>query len=188
MYDWLTDALDESTCVVTANRRLALELHAAWSAHQVAAGAGAWRTPAIQPWSTWLGVLLAGSQEQDAAPTRINAHQSQVLWERCLRKELGDEAVGLPSLVRAARDTWQRLAEARVSIREVARTAQSEDQRLYAAAAGRYLAILENEHWIDDAGLAEQALGLVRAGQAGLAKRYVFAGFDRERAAVIAMQ
>jgi probable DNA repair protein len=188
MYDWLKDALDESTCVVTANRRLAHELHDAWSAHQVASGAGAWRTPPIQPWSTWLGIVLAGSRVQDAAPTRINAHQSQVLWERCLRKELGDDAIGLPSLVRIARDTWQRLADACVSIREVARTAQSEDQRLYAAAAGRYQAILENEHWVDDAGLAGEALGLIRARQIKLASRYVFAGFDRERAAVTAMQ
>ncbi len=188
MYDWLKDALDESTCVVTANRRLAHELHGAWSTHQVASGAGAWRTPAIHPWSAWLGILLAASRNLSVAPTRINAHQSQVLWERCLRKELGDDAIGLPSLVRIARETWQRLADACVSIREVARSALSDDQRLYAAAAGRYQAILENEHWVDDAGLAEQVLGLVRTGQIPLASRYVFAGFDRERAVVAALQ
>ncbi|HSG96504.1 MAG TPA: hypothetical protein VLA11_00755, partial [Woeseiaceae bacterium] len=188
MYDWLQDALDESTCVVTANRRLAHELQSAWSAHQVASGAGAWRTPLIQPWSAWLGILLAASRNQGVAPTRINVHQSQVLWERCLRKELGDDAVGLPSLVRIARDTWQRLADARVSIREVARTARSDDQRLYAVAAGRYQAILENEHWVDDAGLAGHALDLLHSGQIPLASRYVFAGFDRKRAVVAALQ
>ena len=90
MYDWLHDALDESTCVVTANRRLARELHNSWSAHKLAEGAAAWRTPDIQPWTSWLGAMLASSRRQDGIPTRINAHQSQLLWERCLRKELDD--------------------------------------------------------------------------------------------------
>ena len=188
MYDWLHDALDESTCVVTANRRLARELHNSWSAYKIAEGAAAWRTPSIQPWNTWLGAVLASALRQDGVPTRINAHQSQVLWERCLRKELGDDVSGFPALVRLARDTWQRLADACVSIQEVARTAYSDDQRLYAAAAGRYLSVLENEGWVDDAGLAEHVLCLLRSEGVPLQKRYVFAGFDRPRAAVTAVQ
>ena len=188
MYTWLQSALDDSTCIITANRRLARELQSAWGEFQIAGGAAAWRTPDIQPWQSWLAGQLAAADSRADIPTRINTHQSQVLWERCLRKELGDSVSGVPALVRLARDTWQRLADARVSIREVARSAQSEDQRLYAAAAGRYLAILEREHWIDDAGLAAQVLELTDAGQVSLFKRYVFAGFDRARPAVTALQ
>ncbi len=188
MHDWLQDVLDDSTCVVTANRRLARELQLTWGRLQVEKGEGAWRTPEIRPWQGWLAGLLASADSQVDLPTRINAHQSQVLWERCLRKELGDDASGLPSLARLARDTWQRLADARVSIRAVARAAQSEDQRLYAAAAGRYLAVLEHEHWIDDAGLAAVALGLIEEGRIALDERYVFVGFDRVRPAAKALQ
>jgi probable DNA repair protein len=188
MYDWLTDALDDGTCIVTANRRLSRELQTAWGAIQLAAGETAWRTPDIQAWQGWLGSVAATAEKQGDVPTRINAHQSQLLWERCLRKELGEGATGLPSLVRLSRDTWQRLADARVSIREVARSAKNEDQRLFASAAGRYSAVLENEGWVDDAGLAALALEVIVAKRVTPKKRYVFAGFDRVRPAMTALQ
>ena len=188
MYDWLQAALDNDSTIVTANRRLARELRNAWNAQQLARGTGAWRTPEILQWQAWLAAVVAGAGNRADLPTRINAHQSQVLWERCLRKELGSDITGLPVLVRLARDTWQRLTDARVSIREVARAARTDDQRLYAAAAGRYLAVLENEAWVDDAGLAALALDLVKAGRISPGGRFVFAGFDRHRPSMTALQ
>ena len=188
MYDWLQDALDDSSCLVTANQRLARDLKRTWGAQQVAAGVSAWRTPDVQPWRQWVGTLVRSAEGRTGLPTCINTHQSRLLWERCLRKELGDSVSGLPALVRLARDTWQQLADWRVSIRELARTAQSQDQRLYAAAAGRYLAVLERERWVDDAGLPALALELLGAGHAVPRSRYVFAGFDRLRPAVTALQ
>ena len=188
MYDWLQAALENDSTIVTANRRLARELQNAWNARQFACGAGAWRTPEIRPWQVWLAALVASAGSRADLPTRINAHQSQVVWERCLRKELGDAITGLPVLVRLARDAWQRLADARVSIRDVARAARTDDQRLYAATAGRYLAVLENEAWVDDAGLAALALDLVISGVVAPAGRFVFAGFDRNRPSMTALQ
>ena len=188
MYDWLRDALDDATCIVTANRRLSRDLQTAWGAIQVAAGETAWRTPDIQAWQSWLGSIAASAEKQGDVPTRINAHQSQLLWERCLRKELGERATGLPSLVRLSRDTWQRLADARVPIREVARSAKNDDQRLFASAAGRYTGVLEKERWVDDAGLAGLALELVAAKRVTLKRRYIFAGFDRIRPSITALQ
>ena len=188
MYEWLQGALDDSSCLVTANQRLARDLKRTWGAQQVASGVSAWRTPDIQPLRQWLGTLVESAEGQARLPTTINSHQSRLLWERCLRKELGDSVSGLPALVRLARDTWQQLADWKVSIREVARTAHSQDQRLYAAAAGRYLAILEKENWVDDAGLPALALELLVAGHAVPRERYVFAGFDRLRPAITALQ
>ena len=188
MYEWLQDALDDSSCLVTANQRLARDLKQTWGAHQVASGTSAWRTPEIRPLRQWVAELVASSGDLASLPTVIDAHQSRLLWERCLRKELGDSVSGLPALVRLARDTWQQLADWQVSIRELARTAQSQDQRLYAAAAGRYLGILEREHWVDDAGLPALALELLSTGRAVPRKRYVFAGFDRLRPVVTALQ
>ena len=188
MYDWLDGTLDESTCLVTANRRLTRTLQEAWAASRVARGDTAWRTPDIRPWQAWLGDLIASADGQLSLPTRINAQQSQVLWERCLRKELDDATTGVPALVRLARNTWQRLADARVGIREVAKSALSDDHRLFAAAAGRYLAILENEAWVDDAGLGELALRLIRDQQVALQGRYVFAGFERPRPIMVQIQ
>jgi probable DNA repair protein len=59
---------------------------------------------------------------------------------------------------------------------------------LYAVAAGRYQAVLDNEGWVDDAGLAAQVDRLIHASGVPLDKRYVFAGFGRSRKAVSSIQ
>jgi probable DNA repair protein len=184
MYEWLTDALQGPSTVITANRRLARALHDEFARQQVRAGKQAWESPAIHSWQDWLDMLLLGATDQASLPTRITPHQSRLLWERCLSRETGVSRSGLAALVRLSRDAWQRLADWQVSIGEVARSAQSIDQRMFAAAAGRYLGILEREHWVDDAGLASLVDELIRTGRASSAGSVTFAGFDRERPVV----
>ncbi len=181
MYDWLNEALKDSSSVVTANRRLARILSKEHGAQKIASGLNAWRSPDIDAWQDWLIALIATAHDQKSLPTRITAQQSQWLWERCLRKELGESVSGLASLVRTSRDTWQRLADWQIPIAEVARSVLSADQRMYAVAAGRYLGILEREHWIDDAGMAGLALELIAQRRVALHPKYTFAGFDRRR-------
>ena len=142
MYEWLSDALQGPATVITANRRLARVLQQEYASRQVELEIGAWETPAILAWQDWLAVTVQGASGQAQLPARLNAHQSQLLWERCLQKELGESIVGISSLVRLAREAWQRMADWQVPIRDVARSAQNHDHRLFAAASGRYLAIL----------------------------------------------
>lgn len=181
MYDWLTAALANAGTVVTANRRLARILRGAYGEQQLRAGKQAWQSPDIDAWQDWLGSIVHAAEQQQSLPTRINQHQSQWLWERCLRKEIGASASGLVNLVRLSRDTWQRLADWQISISEVARSAQSTDQRMFASAAGRYLAMLDREHWVDDAGLAALVLELIDTRRTAAAAQITFAGFDRQR-------
>ena len=188
MYDWLGESLQGSGTVVTANRRLARVLRDEFGARQLSAGATAWRTPAIVAWQDWLVTVCNGARQQDVLPMRINAHQSQWLWERCLRKELGDADVGIANLVRQSRDAWQRLADWRVSIRELARSAQNREQRLFAAAAGRYLGLLQRENMVDGAGLGELVLDIVAGGRSRLQGRHTFAGFEQRRPIDAAVQ
>ncbi len=188
MYNWLSDALDNSGTVITANRRLARVLADEFAASQRAAGRKAWRSPALFTWQDWLADLLANATHQEGLPTRINAQQSQLLWERCLRKELDDTDSGISSLVRLSRETWQRLADWRVSIGDVARLAANDDQRMFAKVAGRYLGLLEHEDWIDDAGIGELVLRQIVAGRLQFHGNYTFVGFERERPIVMAVQ
>lgn len=188
MYDWLTDALDNSGTIVTANRRLARVLADEFSTQQLAAGKTAWRSPSILTWQDWLDVLLENAGGQADFPTRLNLQQSQLLWERCLRKEIDDSSAGLSSLVRLSRDTWQKLADWQVTINEVARTTANDDQRMFASVAGRYLAILEHENWIDDAGTAALVLRQIAEGRVKFAGRHTFVGFERTRPVVAALQ
>lgn len=184
MYQWLPDALQGPSSVITANRRLARVLRGAFANQQLQADKLAWESPAIHSWQDWLENSMQGAMDQASLPTRINPHQSQLLWERCLNKEIGESLAGITSLVRLSQDAWCRLADWQVPIRDVARAAQSHDQRLFAAAAGRYLGILEREHWIDDAGLSRLVLELIESGRSICHGRVTFVGFDRERPAV----
>ncbi len=181
MYEWLPDALQGGSTVVTANRRLARTLRQEFAQQRLQAGELAWRSPDIHSWQDWLENLLQSAADQDALPTKINQHQSQILWERCLSAEVDESFPGLTGLVRISRDVWQRLADWHTGIREVARAAENNDQRLYARAAGRYVAMLEREQMVDDAGLAGLVLELLRGEQVSCATRITFAGFDRER-------
>jgi len=184
MYDWLVEALDESATVITANRRLARVLQQEYSRRQQDAGEVAWESPRIQAWPDWLDSALRDAAGQEGLPTRINHYHSTLLWERCLRKELGEDTSGVSNLVRLSRETWQRLSDWSVTIKEVARTAQSADHRIFAAASGRYLGILEHRNWVDDAGLASLVTDLIRQRQLVVRGRFTFAGFDRDKPAV----
>ncbi len=188
MYDWLSAAIADNGTVVTANRRLARVLSDAYAAEQLNAGSKAWRSPDICAWPDWLMSLSNGAINQDTLPTRINSYQSQILWERCLRQQIGESASGISTLVRLSRDAWQRLADWQVTIKDVARAAQSDDQKAFASVAGRYLGILEREQMVDDAGLGKLILGLISSQQLQLPARVTFAGFERDRPVILAIR
>ena len=179
MYDWLPDALRGASQVVTANRRLARELADAYGRMQLQAGRVAWRSPAINSWSDWVKEQVAAAEVWEPVPTQINAHQSRVLWERCLRREISDPLLNIGMLVRQSRESWTRLHEFGVELAEYSGAAQSKDQRIFAAAARSYQSILERENWVDSAGTPGVLTNLIAAGRLPLPDGLVFAGFDR---------
>jgi hypothetical protein len=179
MYDWLNEALQDSSQVVTANRRLARVLTKHYAEQQVASGLSAWRSPAIVSWQDWLQDLFAADELSRMLPTRLNSHQSRVLWERCLRREVSSPLLNIAALVRQAKDTWTRLHDFSVPLDEIDRTAQGRDQRIFASAANSYQSILARESWVDDAGLTGLAEQLVISGDISLSARITLAGFDR---------
>ncbi|MGB5719982.1 MAG: hypothetical protein WBM34_04745, partial [Woeseiaceae bacterium] len=94
MYQWLPDALQGPSTVITANRRLARILQGEFARQQVRRGIAAWESPAIYSWHDWLTRTLQSVPSQQELPTRLNAQQSQLLWERCLVKEIGEPLSG----------------------------------------------------------------------------------------------
>ena len=178
MYGWLPEVCDDASQVVTASRRLARLLTDEYNERQIASGRTAWLTPVITAWPDWQGRLLA-STSLDEQPARLNSHQSRVLWERILRREINDPLVNIAALTRHARDAWKRLHEWRVPFEECVAAASSRDQRLFAAAASRYRAHLAAENWIDDALLGSTVTEAVRAGSLAVPGRVWLAGFDR---------
>ena len=179
MYDWLTDALRGNSRVVTANRRLSRELAAAYSKLQVRDGRAAWRSPRISAWSDWLREQVAAAEISEPVPTQINAHQSRVLWERCLRREISDPLLNLGMLVRQSRESWIRLHEFEVALSDCETAAQGKDQKIFSAAARSYQSILDREDWIDEAGTAGLLANLITGNRAVVPESLLIAGFDR---------
>jgi probable DNA repair protein len=179
MYDWLNDALRESSQVITASSRLARFLKAEHSNQKLVAGERTWRSPAIQSWTDWLASLLASAENQVSLPTVINAYQSKCLWEQCLRREIGDPLINIAMLARQSRDSWMRLQEWRVPLRECQQQARNHDQEMFAIVASNYQSILDREGWVDESGFADLAIDLIGQKRVAVPDRVTIAGFDR---------
>lgn len=180
MYDWLKAALaDESSFVVTANRRLARTLVENYGQIQIDAGRKAWRRPPIYAWGDWLSVLLESAHHIDDLPIRINGEQSRVLWEQSLAVDVDDPLVSIGGLARMCRDTWLRLHQWRVPLIECQKRANGQDQRIFARAAGHYSERLSNENWIDDGQIPALLAALFTEGKINSIQHVVLAGFDR---------
>ena len=178
MYGWLSDTCDDTSHVVTANRRLARVLAAAYNEQQLAAGRSAWRTASIYSYPDWLTRIIATSDPGNA-PTRINAQQSRVLWERAIRGEISDPLVNVASLARQARDAWRRLHDWKVPLDELVASASGRDQRIFAQAAIAYGRFLDSNNWLDDTLLGSWFLRAVQGDRLQLPSRVTCAGFDR---------
>ena len=118
MYDWLDIALRDSSQVITASRRLARVLRKEYATQRVLAGDTVWPTPVIRAWTDWMADLISTHGDQNSLPTVISAHQSRILWERCLRREISDPLLNIGMLARQSRDAWSRLQEWRVTVAE----------------------------------------------------------------------
>ena len=179
LYDWLTDALQDSSHVLTASRRLARVLQLEYGAQQVATGKNAWRSPVILSLPNWLTEIIATSKDPQSLPTRINAHQGRMLWERCLRREINDPLLNIALLARQSMESWSRLHEWSVPLSDCADAAHGQDRRLFAQVAQNYQSILDRENWIDAAGLPRLATQLVSERSVVLPPAVTLAGFDR---------
>ncbi len=179
MTAWLADAVDAGAEIVTANRRLARHLGTLYGEQQAARGRSVWRTPAIHAWPDWLSRLIDRSGASADLPARISPAQSEILWERALRRQIEDPLVRTAWLVRQMREAWDRLCGWQVPLSECRRAARTADQHLFARAATDYTMLLVQDNWIDDAGSARLAMGLVCAGKVRVPARLVLTGFDR---------
>ncbi len=179
MYDWLDTALHDSSQVITASRRLARVLRKEYAAQRVLAGDTVWPTPVIQSWTDWTSELVSMHGDQNVLPIVITSHQSRILWERCLRREISDPLLNIGMLARQSRDAWNRLQEWRVSVADCQKHARNRDQRLFAAAANSYQSILEREAWVDETGMTNVAIELIRSKSVAIPRKLTLAGFDR---------
>jgi probable DNA repair protein len=177
MYQWLSEAVENNSIVITASRRLARILNSEYGEEQLTLGNKAWLSPNIRFLDDWLASTVNAAA--DALPIVLARHASGIIWERCLKEQAGASLLNIGGLVRQARQSWQRLHDWRVPLNEVATEARSQDEQLFAAAARKYQAILADNSWIDDAQVAGIVAGLIKSRAIPAPERVVYAGFDR---------
>lgn len=179
MYPWLTAAINDSTVIVTASRRLARELHRLHLRHMLESGHQTWRTAEIHFRGNWLDKLIDSANLNSPWPVRIDQASAGILWERCLARYARDPLLSMANVVRLARQAWQRLNEYAVPLEELSRFARSTDQEQFASAARTYHQTLVSNNWVDAALLPALVADAVGSGAIVAPDSVVFAGFDR---------
>ena len=184
MYSWLKDAITRDAVIITASRRLARELQAAYAGQQLQAGILSWATPSIFFWNDWCRRQLEAAAKPAELPLPVDNFSSSILWERCLNKHLPDGLPALSGVIRQARDGWQRLNDWKVPLAALLRSARSPDEQLFAAAAVDYQALLDASSWTDQHGVPRLVTRLLSEQRVRAPKQALFVGFDRFAPAV----
>ncbi|MDH3441808.1 MAG: hypothetical protein OEM63_13700, partial [Gammaproteobacteria bacterium] len=178
-YPWLEKQVSAGATIVTASRRLARDLVETYSARKITAGQAAWQTPPILYWPDWLSRTFMSVEDPSQAPRRLDPLSASILWERCLKGRVSEAVLSIGSVVRQSVQAWQRLGEWNVPVQAVVAAASTEDERLFAAAAADYLARLQENNWIDSAGMTAFVAGVLAVEPTLVPKRLAMAGFDR---------
>ncbi len=177
-YPWLADAVSVNATVITASRRLARELQAAFEQEQRRAGHRSWPTPHIEAFTDWLATALDGA-EQQGLQRLIDPAASGLLWERCLGETSRQDLLSTAGVLRHARQAWQRMHDWRIPVDTVTAAASSRDEHWFVRAASAYQNLLRAGGWIDQAQLTEYCADVLQGAQLAPGKRIYLAGFDR---------
>lgn len=179
-YSWLGEILARNDIhLVTANRRLARTLRLAHADQQLARGTEAWRSPPIYALPDWFALLLDKVDHIERRPLLLTGQQSRVIWEQSLRDELDDPFVNYSNLSRQCRDTWQRLQDWCVPLKDCESAARSHDQKTFVRAALRYQRQLNDHGWTDTARLPGHLAELICEGRLAVPGCLMLVGFDR---------
>lgn len=173
----LQEAAENKGIIITASRRLARALRSDYGQQQLARGHKAWLSPNIRYLDDWLASIL--NTTVGTLPVVLSSYASSIIWERCLQGQASDQLLNIAALVRQARQSWRRLHEWRVPLREVSAAARSLDEQLFASAARKYQATLADSDWIDGPQLTGFVSSLLEKHSIAAPKSVAHAGFDR---------
>ncbi len=178
-YSWLEPALaPEGAVILTANRRLARELRDAYNQQQVDAGRSAWPTPPVHFFRDWVKRQFDQYESADNRQV-LQGSAAALIWERCVRRHASETVLGATALARLAASTWRIVSDWRIPLESVVRSARTQDERLFAAAADDYRRALQQGGWIDEAGVADRVAELLRSGGIEQSGPATLVGFDR---------
>jgi probable DNA repair protein len=178
--DAVLDSLAHGASLVTANKRLARSLALAYNRRQRAAGRAVWPSPAISPWQTWLAELWSSSVEHGGAAGQrrlLSETQARLLWGEVIGSgtQLPGDSI---AVARAAAGAWRLCQDWRITPRDLANEADSDDTRLFASWAGDYAERCRSRGLADAGMLPELLAEDLRHGKLRLPRQLWLSGFE----------
>ncbi|CAH0990263.1 hypothetical protein SIN8267_00355 [Sinobacterium norvegicum] len=122
--------------ILTPNRRLAAKITEAYNQYQLSLGLQSWPEPAIASLEDvlqqyWQQLMRAGSVEPG---WQLSPHQSQLLWEQCIKDHLDDFYVSRPAATaKVAADAYDNLGRWLLASDELDRYEQTIDVQAFNA-------------------------------------------------------
>ncbi len=179
--DGALEQVADGALLLTANNRLARELHARYDALQQERGLEVWERARILPWGAWL--LNCFQELLDLGLTELSLlspWQARVLWEEVVRGSFPDEytAVLRPAAVaRSAEEAW-RLTQEWMIPREQLHAWATPETDQYLDWADRFSRLCRRKGWVDPELLPTLLMEQLRDRRPGVPERLLLVGFD----------
>ncbi|MFT4112096.1 PD-(D/E)XK nuclease family protein [Silvibacterium sp.] len=173
----LEQALEAGALIVTANPRAARWLRYEYALRMREAGRQAWKTPPIQDWNSWIGILT-GQLAPESAPLILSSLQEEQLWLRVQQQDDDLAVVSPASMATLAAEAYALLStyEAHAARNHSWDQIDAGHFRQWAAAFDRECA---QRGWLSASQL-ESSLGeTIATSTASLPEEILLVGFDR---------
>lgn len=148
----LFESLQRGGRGVASSRRLARQIEWRYAQWQTAKGEWAWPAPRVAACDDWLQQIWQSDFQHDpGAPALLSEEQELALWEQVIRRSHCDGGarplMQLAGTARAARQSWRRLHEWRLSREQLGERA-SADTSAFLGWSEALQGILRDRHWL----------------------------------------
>jgi probable DNA repair protein len=177
--DTALEAMSQSVQVITANRRLALELKGRYDQSQANQGKQAWESANILSWGDWLQSQFQDLQDLGLTDkSLLTPHQNHTLWEQIIRQSSRDQGfLNLSSVAKLAQDAWTITQSWQISSKIVASYTNSETE-LFLSWANSFENRISQENWIDSSQVPTLVEEQIVSGALNAPGKIILAGFD----------
>ncbi len=151
MLNSLLQQLDNSTTLLTPNRRLSATLLKKYNQLNINAGKSCWASADILPLTSWVQRLFQeySAKTMTAAPFLLTSQQESILWEEILQKFPANEALlQLSETAELAKSAWGILKQWRIDITHPSLNTM-EDSHAFLLWATEFKTLCEKNNWLD---------------------------------------
>lgn len=172
-------AMSQGAQVVTANRRLALDLKTRYDRLQVNQGKLVWGSPNILSWSDWIREQFQELQDLGATDkTLLTPHQTHILWQQIIESsERGQAILNISNTARMAQDAWEITQSWLINRKQLANYANDETN-LFLSWVDTFERRCSDKNWIDSSKLPAIVSEHIANAALSVPDMVILAGFD----------